>query len=84
MRISTITNLTALILIMLALAFAGFLWWGFTQLNRPYSQYHSYYLLKEQVSIEGRRKINDYLKSGDALKLSAAAPRSPVAIRKQP
>ena len=72
MRISTITNLTALILITLALAFAAFLWWGFTQLNRPYSQYQSYYLLKEQVSIEGRRKINDYLQSGDALKLSAA------------
>lgn len=72
MRISTITNLTTIILIIIALSFAGFLWWAFAVVNRPFSQFQSYYQLKDAVSIDGRNKINAYLQSGDTLKLSAA------------
>lgn len=72
MRISTITNLTTIILIIIALSFAGFLSWAFSTVDRPFTQFQSYYQLKDAVSIEGRNKINAYLQSGDALKLSAA------------
>ena len=72
MRISTLSWLFTGALVSLTLFLVLLLRWGMGELAAPYAAMQDYFHLKEGVSITMRRKLSDYLASGDALKLTEA------------
>ncbi len=72
MRISTLSWLFTGTLVTLTLLLVLLLRWGMGELAAPYGAMQDYFHFKEGVSITMRRKLSDYLQSGDALKLTEA------------
>ncbi len=72
MRLKLLTNLNTLLLVAVCLGLGATLWWSQIALERPYLLMERYLGLSRQFQGEVARNIEDYLASGDALRLSAA------------
>jgi len=72
MRLKLLTNLNTLLLVAVCLGLGATLWWSQIALERPYLMMERYLGLSRQFQGEVARNIEDYLASGDALRLSAA------------
>ncbi|XXE93545.1 methyl-accepting chemotaxis protein [Pseudomonas sp. D1-2] len=72
MRLKLLTNLNTLLLVAVCLGLGATLWWSQIALERPYLLMERYLGLSRQFQSEVARNIEDYLASGDALRLSAA------------
>ncbi|MEL4168566.1 methyl-accepting chemotaxis protein [Pseudomonas sp. ZS001] len=72
MRLKLRTNLNTLLLVAVCLGLGATLWWSQIALERPYLLMERYLGLSRQFQGEVARNIEDYLASGDALRLSAA------------
>lgn len=73
MRLKLLTNLNTLLLLAVCLGLGATLWWSQAALERPYLLMERYLGLSRQFQGEVTRNIEDYLASGDALRLSAAS-----------
>ncbi|AXK55433.1 methyl-accepting chemotaxis protein [Pseudomonas protegens] len=73
MRLKLLTNLNTLLLVAVCLALGATLWWSQRALERPYLLMERYLGLSQQFQNQVARNIEDYLASGDALRLSSAA-----------
>jgi len=72
MRLKLLTNLNTLLLVAVCLALGATLWWSQQALERPYQLMERYLSLSQQFQNQAARNIEDYLGSGDALRLSSA------------
>nr|WP_265531433.1 methyl-accepting chemotaxis protein [Pseudomonas saponiphila] len=72
MRLKLLTNLNTLLLVAVCLALGATLWWSQRALERPYLLMERYLGLSQQFQNQVARNIEDYLASGDALRLSGA------------
>ncbi|MDD0988487.1 methyl-accepting chemotaxis protein [Pseudomonas shahriarae] len=72
MRLKLLTNLNTLLLVAVCLALGATLWWSQRALERPYVLMERYLGLSQAFQNQTARNIDDYLASGDALRLSAA------------
>ncbi|KAF0862694.1 methyl-accepting chemotaxis protein [Pseudomonas sp. LD120] len=72
MRLKLLTNLNTLLLVAVCLALGATLWWSQRALERPYLLMERYLGLSQQFQHQVARNIEDYLASGDALRLSSA------------
>ena len=72
MRLKLLTNLNTLLLVAVCLALGATLWWSQRALERPYLLMERYLGLSQQFQNQVARNIDDYLTTGDALRLSAA------------
>ncbi len=72
MRLKLLTNLNTLLLVAVCLALGATLWWSQRALERPYLLMEHYLGLSQQFQSDVARNIEDYLASGDALRLSSA------------
>lgn len=72
MRLKLLTNLNTLLLVTVCLGLGATLWWSQIALERPYLLMERYLGLSRQFQGEVARNIEDYLASGDALRLSTA------------
>ncbi|KAA0967731.1 methyl-accepting chemotaxis protein [Pseudomonas sp. ANT_H12B] len=72
MRLKLLTNLNTLLLVAVCVALGATLWWSQKALERPYLLMERYLGLSQQFQNEVARNIEDYLVSGDALRLSSA------------
>jgi methyl-accepting chemotaxis protein len=72
MRLKSLTNLNTLLLVTVCVALAATLWWSQRALERPYLLMARYLSLSQQFQGEAAQNISAYLKSGDALRHSAA------------
>ncbi|SDS20125.1 Methyl-accepting chemotaxis protein [Pseudomonas asplenii] len=72
MRLKLLTNLNTLLLVAVCLALGATLWWSQRALERPYQLMERYLGLSQQFQNQAARNIEDYLGSGDALRLSSA------------
>ncbi len=73
MRLKLLTNLNTLLLVAVCMALGATLWWSQKALERPYLLMERYLGLSQQFQNEVARSVEDYLASGDALRLSSAA-----------
>ncbi|CAI8972281.1 Methyl-accepting chemotaxis protein CtpL [Pseudomonas sp. IT-P291] len=73
MRLKLLTNLNTLLLVAVCVALGATLWWSQKALERPYLLMERYLGLSQQFQNEVARSVEDYLASGDALRLSSAA-----------
>ncbi len=73
MRLKLLTNLNTLLLVAVCVALGATLWWSQKALERPYLLMERYLGLSQQFQNEVARNIEDYLNSGDALRLSSAS-----------
>ncbi|WPN30767.1 methyl-accepting chemotaxis protein [Pseudomonas sp. P5_109] len=73
MRLKLLTNLNTLLLVAVCVALGATLWWSHKALERPYLLMERYLGLSQQFQNEVARSVEDYLGSGDALRLSSAA-----------
>ncbi|MGF6555975.1 methyl-accepting chemotaxis protein [Pseudomonas sp. S30_BP2TU TE3576] len=73
MRLKLLTNLNTLLLVAVCVALGATLWWSQKALERPYLLMERYLGMSQQFQNEVARSIEDYLGSGDALRLSSAA-----------
>jgi len=73
MRLKLLTNLNTLLLVAVCLALGATLWWSQKALERPYLLMERYLGLSQQFQNGVARSIEDYLASGDALRLSSAS-----------
>ena len=73
MRLKLLTNLNTLLLVAVCLALGATLWWSQRALERPYLLMERYLGLSQTFQNQAARNIDDYLASGDALRLSAAS-----------
>ncbi|WP_322615670.1 methyl-accepting chemotaxis protein [Pseudomonas sp. BIC9C] len=73
MRLKLLTNLNTLLLVAVCVALGATLWWTQKALERPYLLMERYLGLSQQFQNEVARSVDDYLGSGDALRLSSAA-----------
>ncbi|WP_095113543.1 methyl-accepting chemotaxis protein [Pseudomonas sp. Irchel 3H7] len=73
MRLKLLTNLNTLLLVAVCLALGATLWWSQKALERPYLLMERYLGLSQQFQNEVARNVEDYLGSGDALRLSSAS-----------
>ena len=73
MRLKLLTNLNTLLLVAVCVALGATLWWSQKALERPYLLMERYLGLSQQFQNDVARSIEDYLGSGDALRLSSAA-----------
>ena len=73
MRLKLLTNLNTLLLISVCLALGATLWWSQQALERPYQLMARYLSLSQTFQNQAARNIEDYLASGDALRLSGAS-----------
>jgi methyl-accepting chemotaxis protein len=73
MRLKLLTNLNTLLLIAVCVALGATLWWSQKALERPYLLMERYLGLSQQFQNEVARNVEDYLSSGDALRLSSAS-----------
>ncbi|MBD8149626.1 methyl-accepting chemotaxis protein [Pseudomonas fluorescens] len=72
MRLKLLTNLNTLLLVAVCLALGATLWWSQRALERPYLLMERYLGLSQAFENQAARNIDDYLASGDALRLSSA------------
>lgn len=72
MRLKLLTNLNTLLLVAVCVALGATLWWSQKALERPYLLMERYLGLSQQFQNEVARSVEDYLGSGDALRLSSA------------
>ncbi|WP_260958785.1 methyl-accepting chemotaxis protein [Pseudomonas citri] len=72
MRLKLLTNLNTLLLVTVCLGLGATLWWSQVALERPYLLMERYLGLSRQFQAEVARNIEDYLASGDALRLNGA------------
>ncbi|MBT2341223.1 MULTISPECIES: methyl-accepting chemotaxis protein [Pseudomonas] len=72
MRLKLLTNLNTLLLVAVCLGLGATLWWSQIALERPYLLMERYLGLSRQFQGDVARNIEEYLNSGDALRLSAA------------
>ncbi|AZF24822.1 methyl-accepting chemotaxis protein [Pseudomonas sp. R2-60-08W] len=72
MRLKLLTNLNTLLLVAVCLALGATLWWSQRALERPYLLMERYLGLSQAFENQVARNIDDYLASGDALRLSSA------------
>ena len=72
MRLKLLTNLNTLLLVAVCLALGATLWWSQRALERPYLLMERYLGLSQTFQNQAARNIDDYLASGDALRLSSA------------
>ncbi|MFT5719786.1 MAG: methyl-accepting chemotaxis protein [Motiliproteus sp.] len=72
MRISTLTRLNAALLLLAIAGVAGSLFWGLQRLQTPFELNQDYFRVAEQVSVQTRKRIDAYLRSGNAADLQAA------------
>ena len=72
MRLKLLTNLNTLLLVAVCVALGATLWWSQQALERPYLLMERYLGVSQQFQNEAARNIEDYLASGDALRLSSA------------
>jgi len=72
MRLKLLTNLNTLLLVAVCVALGATLWWSQKALERPYLLMERYLGLSRQFQNDVARSIEDYLASGDALRLSSA------------
>nr|WP_085718379.1 methyl-accepting chemotaxis protein [Pseudomonas sp. B28(2017)] len=73
MRLKLLTNLNTLLLVAVCVALGATLWWSQKALERPYLLMERYLGLSQQFQNEVARSVEDYLGSGDTLRLSSAA-----------
>ncbi|WP_212625879.1 methyl-accepting chemotaxis protein [Pseudomonas sp. PP3] len=73
MRLKLLTNLNTLLLVAVCVALGATLWWSQKALERPYLLMERYLGLSQQFQNKVARNIEDYLASGDALRLSSAS-----------
>jgi len=73
MRLKLLTNLNTLLLVAVCLALGATLWWSQKALERPYLLMERYLGLSQQFQNGVARNVEDYLASGDALRLSSAS-----------
>ncbi|MCK3843231.1 methyl-accepting chemotaxis protein [Pseudomonas sp. W15Feb34] len=73
MRLKLLTNLNTLLLVAVCLALGATLWWSQRALERPYLLMERYLGLSQGFQNQAARNIDDYLASGDALRLSSAS-----------
>ncbi|PBJ08780.1 MULTISPECIES: methyl-accepting chemotaxis protein [unclassified Pseudomonas] len=73
MRLKLLTNLNTLLLVAVCVALGATLWWSQKALERPYLLMERYLGLSQQFQNEVARSVEDYLGSGDALRLNSAA-----------
>ena len=73
MRLKLLTNLNTLLLVAVCLALGATLWWSQRALERPYLLMERYLGLSQSFQNQVARNIDDYLASGDALRLSSAS-----------
>ena len=73
MRLKLLTNLNTLLLVAVCVALGATLWWSQKALERPYLLMERYLGLSRQFQNDVARNIEDYLASGDALRLSSAS-----------
>jgi methyl-accepting chemotaxis protein len=73
MRLKLLTNLNTVLLVAVCVALGATLWWSQKALERPYLLMERYLGLSQQFQNEVARNIEDYLDSGDALRLSSAS-----------
>ena len=73
MRLKLLTNLNTLLLVAVCLALGATLWWSQRALERPYLLMERYLGLSQTFQNQAARNIDDYLASGDALRLSSAS-----------
>ncbi len=72
MRLKLLTNLNTALLVAVCLALGATLWWSQRALERPFLLMERYVNLSQQFQNQVARNIEDYLASGDALRLSDA------------
>ena len=72
MRLKFLTNFNTLLLVTVCAALAATLWWSQRALERPYLLMTQYLSLSQQFQNDAALNINAYLKTGDALRHSAA------------
>lgn len=72
MRLKLLTNLNTLLLVAVCLALGATLWWSQRALERPYLLMERYLALSQTFQNHAARNLDDYLDSGDALRLSSA------------
>ena len=72
MRLKLLTNLNTLLLVAVCLALGATLGWSQHALERPFQLMERYLSLSQQFQNQVARNIEDYLTSGDALRLSGA------------
>jgi methyl-accepting chemotaxis protein len=82
MRLKLLTNLNTLLLVAVCVALGATLWWSQKALERPYLLMERYLGLSQQFQNEVARNIDDYLTSGDALRLSSAS-QAIVGVQKE-
>ncbi|WP_460155202.1 methyl-accepting chemotaxis protein [Pseudomonas sp. S2_B12] len=73
MRLKLLTNFNTLLLVAVCVALGVTLWWSQKALERPYLLMERYLGLSQQFQNEVARNVEDYLASGDALRLSGAS-----------
>lgn len=73
MRLKLLTNLNTLLLVAVCVALGATLWWSQKALERPYQLMERYLGLSQRFQNEVARSVEDYLGSGDALRLSNAS-----------
>jgi methyl-accepting chemotaxis protein len=73
MRLKLLTNFNTLLLVAVCVALGATLWWSQKALERPYLLMERYLGLSQQFQNEVARNVEDYLASGDALRLSGAS-----------
>lgn len=73
MRLKLLTNLNTLLLVAVCLALGATLWWSQRALERPYLLMERYLGLSQAFQNQAARNFDDYLASGDALRLSSAS-----------
>lgn len=72
MRLKLLTNLNTVLLVAVCLALGITLWWSQQALERPFVLMERYLSLSQQFQNQAARNIEDYLTSGDAVRLSEA------------
>lgn len=72
MRIILLTRLSTAALLLSIAGVAVSIFWGLEQLQKPFRLNQDYLQLEQQVSIEARQMIDNYLRSGNAIDLKAA------------
>ncbi|WP_085656625.1 methyl-accepting chemotaxis protein [Pseudomonas sp. B11(2017)] len=72
MRLKLLTNLNTLLLVAVCVALGATLWWSQRALERPYLLMERYLGLSQRFQNDAARNVEDYLASGDALRLSGA------------
>jgi methyl-accepting chemotaxis protein len=73
MNLQNINRAVAALLLAISAALVVVVLWGLQQLQTTYNAAHDYYRTRESLSGTWRSTVEDYLRSGDGVKLDAAA-----------